>query len=219
MLYIIATPIGNLEDISPRALNTLKEADLILAEDTRRVSHLLNHYEIKNRLSSYNKFTHRGKEEEILKILREGKKIALVSDNGTPLVSDPGSSIVRKAHEEGLLVSPVPGPSAVTAALSVSGFDANHFSFISFLPKKEGEKKRIFEKVKESDMTTVFFESPHRIIKTITLIESMMPERKVCLCRELTKKFEQIIYGPPSEILKKLEGKEKGEFTVVVEGK
>ncbi|MGM5485125.1 MAG: 16S rRNA (cytidine(1402)-2'-O)-methyltransferase [Nanobdellota archaeon] len=210
MLYIVATPIGNLEDISERAKNTLKEADYILAEDTRRTRKLLSALSISNRTVSYHDHSPDSKEDRIIEDLSKGKEIALVSDGGTPLVSDPGYRLVRRAREENLDISPIPGPSSVIAALSVAGFPTDRFCFMGFVPKKK--KRKFFEDI--PDMTTVILESPYRINKTLDLIAEMLPDRKIFIGREMTKKFEEFKRGAAQDI--KIEDN-RGEITIVIE--
>lgn len=214
MLYIVATPIGNLKDITLRALDVLKEVDLVLAEDTRRTGLLLNKYEIKNKLSSFNDFNKEKKTPEVIKSLKEGKKIALVSDAGTPGVSDPGFYLVREAVKEDILVSPIPGACAFVSGLVCSGLPTNKFSFFGFIGKKEGKKKEFFKEIKG---TTVFYESPHRIVKTLKVMNEIIPDKQMVIARELTKKFEEFIRGSVKEVYLKLKDKKiKGELIVVV---
>lgn len=213
MLYIVATPIGNLEDITLRALRILKEADLIACEDTRRTKILLDKYQIKKPLVSYHQHSHLQKIDYLIGELKAGKSIALVSDAGTPDIDDPGGILVNRAAKEGIEVVPIPGPSSLSVALSVCGFYANSFLFLGFLPKKKGRKK-LFDFLKEEKRLIAFFESPYRIIKTLKDFQEALGDREVCVCRELTKKFEEIYRGRISEVLLKI--KEKGEFTVVI---
>lgn len=224
-LYVIATPIGNLEDITLRAIRVLKEVDLILAEDTRVTRKLLNHYDIKTPTESYHSKSKLSKVDKILNLLEEGKQLALVSDAGTPTISDPGVILVSKIKEkfgDDVSVIPIPGPSAVTAALSVSGVPASEFLFLGFLPHKKGREK-LFKEIAESKRTVAFYESPHRILKTLQSLKDHLDQKQtVVIGRELTKIFEEIISGTPEELLnyfEKHKEKVKGEFVVIVEGK
>lgn len=223
-LYIIASPIGNLEDITLRALKILKEVDLIACEDTRVSRKLLSRYSINKPLVSYHEYSRLKKIDYILRKIKEGKSLALVSDSGTPCISDPGSKLIRRVWEEygkEAKIIPIPGPSALAAAASVSGFDVNRFLFLGFLPRKKNRKK-LLEEIAESKRTVVFYESPHRILKTLTELKDLLvEERKIVLCCELTKKFERIYRGNTSQILKELEEEKRirGEFVVLVERK
>ena len=215
-LYVIGTPIGNLEDITLRALRILKEVDTILCEDTRTTRTLLSHYEIKTPTESYHMHSTDGKIEKILDYLKEGKNLALVSDAGTPGISDPGSYLVQQVLDAGYKVESVPGPSAVTTALSILGIPCDQFTFYGFLPHKKG-RQTLFKEIMDSPRTSVFYESPHRIIKTLEALQGM--EKKVGIARELTKMFEQVVKGSPEEVLKYFTentDKVRGEFVVVV---
>jgi 16S rRNA (cytidine1402-2'-O)-methyltransferase len=219
-LYICATPIGNLHDISLRALEVLKEVDLILCEDTRVTKKLLNHYQIETRTISYYQHSKLKKVEYIIQLLREGKNLALVSDAGTPGISDPGGQLVSKVYDSGFKIVPVPGPSALTAALSVSGMPADRFLFLGFPPHRK-KRKKFFEEVINSKYPVIFYESPHRIIKTLLELKSMFQalgfNSQVVVCRELTKKFETIYRGKIEKIIEQLEKEEtRGEFVVIV---
>jgi 16S rRNA (cytidine1402-2'-O)-methyltransferase len=219
MLYIVATPIGNIKDITLRAIEVLKSVDLILCEDTRETKKLLNYYGIKKPLLSYYREIEKKRVNKVIELLKEGKEIALVCDRGTPGISDPAYILVKEVYKNNLKVSPVPGPSALTASLSISGFPLDRVYFYGFLPKKENEKRKIFEKWKNMDETIVFFESVHRIEKTINLLCEIIPEKEICICRELTKIFEEIIRGKIKdvyEIFKK--EKKKGEFVLIIKG-
>jgi 16S rRNA (cytidine1402-2'-O)-methyltransferase len=219
MLYIVATPIGNIKDITLRAIEVLKSVDLILCEDTRETKKLLNYYGIKKPLLSYYREIEKRRVNKVIELLKEGKEIALVCDRGTPGISDPAYILVKEVYKNNLKVSPVPGPSALTASLSISGFPLDRVYFYGFLPKKENEKRKIFEKWKNMDETIVFFESVHRIEKTINLLCEIIPEKEICICRELTKIFEEIIRGKIKdvyEIFKK--EKKKGEFVLIIKG-
>jgi len=215
MLYIVATPIGNMQDLSQRAKSTLDMVDIVLAEDTRTTGSLLAKISLKKKLLSYNDKNKVKRTTEAIQYLVQGSEIALVSENGTPLISDPGFYLVRAAIMQGIQVVPIPGPSAVTTALMAAGLPTNEFTFVGFLPKGPGRKQKLLEKLQGEARTFVFYESPYRIKKTISLMAEIMPEVRVALCRELTKKFEQIIRGT-AKALAGQEIKEKGEFTVVV---
>jgi len=214
MLYIVATPIGNLGDITYRAVDILKEVDLILAEDTRRTGVLLGHYKISKKMISFNDFNKERKTPEIVKLLKSGHSVALVSDAGTPGVSDPGFYLVRECVKSGIVVSPVPGACALISGLVCSGLPTDKFSFHGFISKKEGQKKKFFSEISG---TTVFYESPHRILKTLKVMNSVIPNRQIVIGRELTKKFEEFIRGTVSEVYLQLKEKNiKGEIVVIV---
>lgn len=216
MLYIVSTPIGNLEDVTLRALRTLKEVDAIAAEDTRHVQKLLNKYEIKNHVLSYHSYSGPAKTEKIVGLLKEGKDIALVSDAGTPGISDPAYNLIRRAIEEGVEVSPIPGPSALLAALVMSGHRMNQFLYLGFLPLKKG-RQTLLKALADEERTIVIFESPHRIQKTLADLLEYMGDRNIAICREITKIHEEAIRMPISEAIKHFnEKKPKGEFVLVV---
>ena len=218
-LYLVATPIGNLEDITLRALRTLKECDLVAAEDTRRSGQLLKHFGISRPLLSYFQFNEAKRSEEIIERLRRGEKVALVTDAGSPGISDPGERVVKAAIAAGFRVESVPGPSALVAALTVSGLPAEEFHFIGFLPHKSGQRRRELERLKTIRGTLVFYESPYRIEKLLVELNDIYPGRQVVLARELTKKFEQFLRGTPAELLEVLQQRAlKGEFVVMVAG-
>jgi 16S rRNA (cytidine1402-2'-O)-methyltransferase len=227
VLYIVATPIGNLEDISLRVLKILKEVDLILCEDTRVTKKLLDHYGIKTPVLSYHQHSKIQKIDYILNLLKEGKNLALVSDAGTPGISDPGNKLISLIVEKVEMVEivPIPGASAITAAASISGFSMDKFLFLGFPPKKR-KRKKFFEEVINSKYPVIFYESPYRIIKTLkelslafVQIRGQISENsRVVVCRELTKKFETIYRGKIDEVIKEIEkDKIKGEFVVIVE--
>ncbi len=219
MLYIVATPIGNLEDITMRALRILKEVDIIASEDTRETKILLNHYQISKKLISYYKWNEMEKSKEIVNLLLEGKNIALVCDRGTPGISDSAYILVKKARESNIPVTSIPGPSALTSAVSISGFPVNEFIFFGFITRKQGKKKKFFETLKDSKPYIIFFESVHRIEKTLQILSDMFPERKMCVCRELTKKFEEVISANAKECSQYYKNKKiKGEFVIIMEG-
>jgi len=222
--FVVGTPIGNMEDITYRAVRVLDEVDLILCEDTRVTINLLNKYGIQKPTMSYHSQSKITKVEHILKQIEEGKTLALVSDAGTPTISDPGSFLVSKIKEAfpEIEVIGIPGPSAVVTALSISGLPVSDFTFLGFLPHKKG-RETLFKEIAESERTVVFYESPHRIIKTLeSLKEHLSQSRKVVIGRELTKVFEQVISGTPEELLKYFENnsdKVRGEFVVMVSEK
>jgi 16S rRNA (cytidine1402-2'-O)-methyltransferase len=213
-LYIVATPIGNLEDITYRAVKVLGSVDLILAEDTRRARILLDRYKIKTRVESYHQ--HSNTEPEIIVQLKAGKSIALISDAGTPGISDPGQKLIAATISNNIKVEAIPGPAGITAALSVSGFRGDKFYFSGFLPHKKGRQTTIKNLAKEN-RTIVLYESPYRIIKTLTELKDALGDREVMVARELTKKFETIYRGKISEITNKI--KPKGEFVIIIKGK
>jgi 16S rRNA (cytidine1402-2'-O)-methyltransferase len=216
-LYLVATPIGNLEDITLRALRTLKECDLVAAEDTRRTGQLLKHFDISKPLLSYFQFNEARRSEQILERLRQGQKVALVTDAGSPGISDPGERVVKAAIAAGFRVEPVPGPSAVIAALTASGLPTDEFHFIGFLPHKPGQRRKALEALKGVAGTLVFYESPYRIERLLGELEAAFGGPQVVLARELTKKFEEFLRGTPSELAARLKGRAaKGEFVVMV---
>lgn len=218
-LYIVATPIGNLKDITQRALEALKEVDVVLCEDTRVTAKLLARYDIKKSLQSYHQHSHGAKVDAILDMLAEGKNIALVSDAGTPGISDPGGMLVRAAYERfgaRIRIVPIPGANAAISALSVSGFPADHFYFLGFPPHKKG-RKTYFEKIAATAETVVFYESKHRIVKALEELSRGISAREIMVARELTKQFEALYRGTPEECLAQLKkDKTLGEFAVVV---
>jgi 16S rRNA (cytidine1402-2'-O)-methyltransferase len=216
-LYLVATPIGNLEDITLRALRTLRECDAVAAEDTRHTGRLLQHFEISKPLLSCFQFNEARRSEEIIERLRAGQKIALVTDAGSPGISDPGERVVRAAIAAGLRVEAVPGPSALVAALTASGLPTDEFHFLGFLPHKSGQRRRELERLKGMAGTIVFYESPYRIEKLLSELNEVLPGRQVVLARELTKKFEEYLRGTPAELLALLQQRSlKGEFVVLV---
>ncbi len=218
-LFVVATPLGNLEDLSPRAERVLRSAALIACEDTRRTAKLLARFGIEARTVSCHRFNERARLEPVLKIVREGADVALVSDGGTPGVSDPGSLLVRAAREEGLRVSPVPGPSAVAALLSASGLPADRFVFDGFLPHRSGERRRRLAQLAGETRTVVVFEAPHRIRETLGDMAEALGDRRLVLGREMTKIHESFLEGSASEILSALGGGEvRGEIAVAFAG-
>jgi 16S rRNA (cytidine1402-2'-O)-methyltransferase len=219
-LYIVSTPIGNLEDISLRALRILKEVDLIAAEDTRHTGLLLKHFGIQKPLTSYFQGNELKKKESILFQLRQGRRVALVSDAGTPGISDPGFRLIQTAIENQIPIVPIPGPSAVIAALSVSGLPTDAFLFRGFLPHKSKKRRDLLNELKEVRETLIFYESPHRILETLRDIFDILGDRGMVLTRELTKVYEEILRGKVSEIQTQIgERQLKGEITLVVSGK
>ncbi len=220
VLYVCATPIGNLEDISLRALEVLRGVDIIAAEDTRRTKKLLSYYKIRTPVTSYYEHNIKEKTPFLIQKLRAGEALALVSDAGMPVVSDPGAELVKVAGGEGIKVVPVPGPSAALAALSVSGFPGDRFVFEGFLPRKGSERKKRLEELAGEVRTLIFFESPHRIQKTITDLYEIFGEREAVVVREATKIYEEIIRDNLSGLKKHFEIKPpRGEITLVVSGK
>lgn len=220
-LYIVATPIGNLEDITLRALRLLKEVDLIAAEDTRRTKKLLMHYEINTPLISYHEYSQKKRSIYIIEQLKEGKAIALVSDAGTPCLSDPGVGIIREALKEGLSVESIPGVSALTGTLSICGLAVDHFVFEGFLDGRRARRRHRLEQLKDEARTLVFFESPYRIMACLEDIQVIFGSRSICLARELTKKFEEVLRGEIMAVLEILRKRSslKGEITLIVSGK
>jgi 16S rRNA (cytidine1402-2'-O)-methyltransferase len=221
-LYLVATPIGHLKDITLRALEVLRSVDLIIAEDTRRSRVLLKHYGITTPLGrSLYEGVERARVEAIIAQLKASKRIAIISDAGTPLIQDPGYLLVRRALEEGISVVPIPGPTALIAALIASGFPTDRFVFDGMPPKKEGKRRAYFQSLEAEERTVVLYESPHRILKTLETLAEVLPEREMVLCRELTKVHEEILRGRPDQILKILKERTaiKGEITLVISGK
>ena len=224
--YVVATPIGNMGDITYRAIETLKTVDLILCEDTRMTKRLLDKYAINKPTMSYHAQSKLSKTDKIFELLEEGKNLALVSDAGTPGISDPGAMLVSqiKAHSAGsesnekIEVIPIPGATALITALSASGLPTHEFTFLGFLPHKKG-RETLFKEIADSKRTMVFYESPHRILKTLESLQKFCPEKKVCIARELTKIYEEFKTASPNEVLEYLiknPVKQKGEFTVLV---
>jgi 16S rRNA (cytidine1402-2'-O)-methyltransferase len=220
-LSVVATPIGNLEDITLRALSVLRECDVVLCEDTRVTKKILNHFEIDTSLVSYHSHSGQAKYEKVFEFLREGKHVALVSDAGTPTISDPGAHLVQQVREQfpDVKFEAIPGASALTAALSISGVHADSFTFFGFPPHKKG-RETFFNEVSASPKTVVFYESPHRILKALTLLkEKCSSEKKVTVVRELTKIYEEVVKGSPQEVLEYFENntdKVRGEFVVII---
>jgi 16S rRNA (cytidine1402-2'-O)-methyltransferase len=218
-LYLVATPIGNLEDITLRALRTLKECTVIAAEDTRRTGQLLKHFGISKPMISYFQFNEARRSEQILDRLRAGETVALVTDAGTPGISDPGERVVRAAVAAGLRVEAVPGPTALVTALTASGLATGEFHFIGFLPHKAGQRLRRLEACRSLPGTLVLYESPYRLEKLLGELSQVMPNRQVVLARELTKRFEEFQRGTPAELLQRQAGRPgRGEYVVLVAG-
>jgi 16S rRNA (cytidine1402-2'-O)-methyltransferase len=217
-LSVVATPLGNLEDLAPRALAVLRAADLIACEDTRRTGRLLARHAIDRPVVSCHKFNEPQRIATILDVLRGGRSVALVSDGGTPGVSDPGARLVREVLRAGLPVQVLPGPSAVTALLSVSGLDADRFVFDGFLPSRAGERRRRLRELREEARTVVFFESPRRIHATLRDLEAVVGPRPLVLGRELTKLHESILAGTPAEVRARLDDPVRGEIAVALAG-
>ncbi len=218
-LYVVATPIGNLSDMGARALEVLKSVDLIACEDTRRTRILTAHFGVRTPIESFHAHSGRRKLEAIVAQLASGRSVALVTDAGTPLVSDPGAALVSAAVAGGMEVTAVPGPSACLAALAVSGFAADRFVFEGFLSRKSGARRRALEALASDERTLVFYEAPHRLLEMLEALLEALGDRRACVARELTKKFEEKLYGRLSEILPRLKaGGVRGEFVIVVEG-
>lgn len=218
-LYIVGTPIGNLEDLTLRALRVLKEVDLIAAEDTRHTGLLLHHFEIKKRQVSYHKFNEATRIEEFLQRFAQGEQIALVSDAGMPGVSDPGERLIRECVAAGVDVEVVPGPSAVLHGLVASGLKITPFYFGGFLPVKGGARQKELKAAMDRECTSVYFESPYRLLKTLEDSLEVLPDREVCVARELTKKFEEVKKGRPAGVLAHFRAqKVRGEITFLVQG-
>jgi 16S rRNA (cytidine1402-2'-O)-methyltransferase len=216
-LYLVATPIGNLEDITLRALRVLKECDVVAAEDTRHSGQLLKHFAISKPMLSYFQFNEARRSEEIIERLRRGEKVALVTDAGSPGISDPGERVVKAAIAAGFRVESVPGPSALVAAITASGLPADEFHFIGFLPHKSGQRRNKLESLKAFAGTLVLYESPYRVEKLLGELNEVFPERPIVLARELTKKFEEFLRGKPAELLAIAQKRSlKGEFVVLI---
>jgi 16S rRNA (cytidine1402-2'-O)-methyltransferase len=217
MLYVVGTPIGNLNDITLRALEVLKSVDLIAAEDTRHSGNLLRHFEIRKPLVSYHEHNEAMRTAELAERLAAGENVALITDAGMPGVSDPGARLIRACIERGLPYTIVPGASAILIALVGSGFPLDQFCYRGFLPPKSGGRERELRAAADREETTVFFESPHKIAKTLAACAEIMPERQLCVARELTKKFEEFRRGTAAELLAHYEAHPaKGEITLVV---
>ena len=220
-LYLVPTPIGNLEDITLRAIRILKEANIILAEDTRTSGKLLKHYEISTKMESYHKFNEHKAIDRLLQRMKAGEQFALISDAGTPAISDPGYLLSKAVLEEGLKLEVLPGATAFVPAIIKSGFSCDRFLYEGFLPHKKGRQTKM-KQVAENVFTTVFYESPHRIVKALEqIVEFIGPERKVSVSREISKLFEETITGTAKEVLENLKARDKvkGEIVLVISGK
>jgi 16S rRNA (cytidine1402-2'-O)-methyltransferase len=216
-LFVVATPIGNLEDITLRALRVLKEVDVVAAEDTRRTGQLLRHFEIHKPLVSYHQFNEAKRTAELVEQLAAGRQIALVTDAGSPTISDPGGRLIRACAERGIAVEVVPGASAVIAALAAAGFDGHEFVFVGFLPVKSAARRAALKKLVQERRAVVIYESPYRLLKMLGELQAICPERQLVVARELTKKFEEILRGTAEGILGRFEGRKvRGEATVVI---
>jgi len=215
-IYLIATPIGNLEDITLRALRILKEVDLIAAEDTRHTLKLLNHFDIKKSLISYHRHNEETKTDEIIKQVKQGKTVAVVSDAGTPGISDPGEEIVKEAIKENIEIIPVPGACALINALIISGLNTKEFSFLGFLSIHQKIKKQQLEKIKKETKTVILYEAPHKLLKTLRDILEVIGDQEIVVVKELTKIHEKVYRGKISEVLEELGENIKGEFVILI---
>ena len=215
-LYIVATPIGNLEDITLRAINVLKTVDYIAAEDTRNTLKLLNHYQINKKLISYHRHNEQTKTQELLKLLQDGKNIALVSDAGTPCISDPGEEIVKIAIENNIEIIPIPGACAFINALISSGLDCKEFTFIGFLPLNKKTRQEKLEMIKEERKTIILYEAPHKLKNTLEDLKEILEKRQIVLAKEITKIHETYIRGQVDEVLEKI-GEPKGEYVILIQ--
>jgi 16S rRNA (cytidine1402-2'-O)-methyltransferase len=219
-LYIVGTPIGNLKDITLRAIDVLKSVDLIACEDTRRTKTLLDRYSIRKPTTSYHKFNIKAKTKHLIGQLKLGKNIALVSDSGMPGISDPGQELIQAAAQAGIKIEVVPGPSAAISAISVSGIGTGRFVFEGFLPTGTADRKKRLQALAKEGRTVILYEAPHRLVKTLTDLYDNLGDRYICIARELTKKFEEQIRGSVSEMIDKfVKVKPRGEFVIVIEGK
>ena len=219
-LYLCATPIGNLEDITYRVVRTLNEVDLIGAEDTRNSIKLLNHFDIKTPMTSYHEFNKYDKAKQLVEMMKEGKNIAIITDAGTPGISDPGEEVVRQCFEAGIQVTSLPGPAACITALTMSGQKTRRFCFEAFLPKDTKEKVAVLEELKNETRTIILYEAPHRLARTLTQVREPLGNRQLTLCRELTKKYEEADKTTIDQAIEKYNEKEpRGEYVLVIEGK
>ena len=219
-LYLCATPIGNLEDITFRVIRTLKEVDLIGAEDTRNSIKLLNHFDIKTPMTSYHEFNKYDKAKQLVEMMLEGKNIAIITDAGTPGISDPGEELVRQCYEAGIEVSSLPGAAACITALTMSGQKTRRFCFEAFLPNDKKEKVKVFEYLKDETRTIIIYEAPHRLVRTLKELRDVLGDRELTVCRELTKKYEESFQTTLEGAISRYEEKEpKGEFVLVIAGK
>lgn len=220
MLYLCATPIGNLQDMTPRVIETLKQVDVIAAEDTRNSIKLLSAFEIHTPMTSYHEYNKVEKAAQLIGQMQTGKNIALITDAGTPAISDPGEVLVRMCQEAGITVTSLPGPAACITALTLSGLSTRRFCFEGFLPADKKERKEVLEELSQESRTMILYEAPHHLVKTLTELEEALGDRKITLCRELTKKFETILPTTLEEALRKYETEEpRGEYVLVLAGK
>lgn len=222
MLYLCATPIGNLGDITARVLETLQNVDVIAAEDTRNSIKLLNHFDIHTEMTSYHEYNKVEKAEYLISLMQEGKDIALITDAGTPAISDPGEVLVRMCHEEGITVTSLPGPAACITALTLSGLNTRRFVFEGFLPGQDDkkERRRILEQLKNEHRTVIMYEAPHHLRMTLKDVREALGDRKITICRELTKKFEEVMPTTLENAMAFYEENEpRGEYVIVIEGK
>jgi len=219
-LYLCATPIGNLQDMTSRVLETLSEVDLIAAEDTRNSIKLLNHFGIKTPMTSYHEYNKVDKAHVLIHKMKEGQNIALITDAGTPAISDPGEVLVQMCQEEGIVVTSLPGPAACITALTLSGLSTRRFCFEGFLPSDKKEKQKVLDVLENETRTIIMYEAPHHLVKTLTELYQVLGERKITICRELTKKFETVMPTTFSKALSYYEENEpRGEYVLVIEGK
>lgn len=220
MLYLCATPIGNLGDMTPRVVETLRQVDMIAAEDTRNSIKLLNHFEINTPMTSYHEYNKVEKAHQLIAKMQEGQDIALITDAGTPAISDPGEVLVAMCHEAGIQVTSLPGPAACITALTLSGLNTRRFCFEGFLPADKKEKALVLGDLKEESRTMILYEAPHHLVKTLQELYATLGNRRITLCRELTKKFETVLPTTLEEALAKYEAEEpRGEYVLVLEGK
>lgn len=220
MLYLCATPIGNLEDITYRVVRILNEVDIIAAEDTRNSIKLLNHFDIKTPMTSYHEFNKIEKAKYLVKLMQEGKNVAVITDAGTPGISDPGEELVRQCYDAGIKVTSLPGAAACITALTMSGLATRRFAFEAFLPSDKKEKARVLEELKNETRTIIIYEAPHRLIKTLEELKNAIGNRRITICKELTKRYENAMLTTFEEALEYYEGNEpKGEFVLVIEGR
>lgn len=221
-IYLVATPIGNLSDISMRAIETLKNVDIIACEDTRNTIRLLNHFEVKGHLTSYHEYNKIDKAYDLCEKVKEGKNIAFVSDAGMPAISDPGYELVDIAYKEGVDVTVIPGASAVVSALAISGISSRRFAFEGFLPADKNEKKEILTELSQESRTLILYEAPHRLLKTLKELFEYMGDRNIAIVREITKLHEEVLKGRLEEIISDYESEKvaiRGEYVLVIEGK
>ena len=220
MLYLCATPIGNLQDMTPRVIETLKQVDMIAAEDTRNSIKLLSAFDIHTPMTSYHEYNKVEKAAQLIGQMQTGKNIALITDAGTPAISDPGEVLVRMCQEAGITVTSLPGPAACITALTLSGLSTRRFCFEGFLPADKKERKEVLEELSQESRTMILYEAPHHLVKTLAELEDALGDRKITLCRELTKKFETILPTTLSGALRKYETEEpRGEYVLVLAGK